>query len=356
MDRIELLKVINEHTSFTTMLYELMKSLLETLDVKYHTIECRTKTIESLEEKVGRKNIKDTQKEITDISGIRIILYYVEDIDKVVDLVKNNFTIDERNSVNKANLYNSNEFGYLSVHYIVTLDSKRNILPEWKYFSKLKAEIQIRTVLQHSWASISHELTYKKSYEIPKELERKLFRLAGLFELADEQFLKIKEEHNSLKNRMQETSTENIKKSEINLLTLKYYIFEKEYTICNTIEKIALEAGFVNAAFVGGWSGEDEDTISNLVMIADILGYKFVNEIEKNLQLKIEDIKLYFIELKKMYQYWMGYRHFYFEFAMLFLLDIEQFEEFSARGGSGWGSDSLVQMKNATIKIKNSKQ
>ena len=352
MDRIELQKVINEHTSFTTMLYELIKSLLATLDVKYHTIEHRTKTIESLEEKIGRKNITDTKKEIMDISGIRIILYYQEDVDKVVDLVKNNFAIDEKNSINKADLYNSNEFGYLSVHYIVTLDDKRNKLPEWNLFSELKAEIQIRTVLQHSWASISHQLMYKKNYEIPKELERKLYQLAGLFELADEQFLNIKHQHNSLKERIKNeitTETENI---EINLLTLKYAL-EKESGIGDIIEKIAVEAGWDNKE--SDFKQENvNDDLSDINLISDILGYKFMNEIEENLKLKIEDLKLYFIEFNKEFDNkGNGVKSFLFVLAMLFLLNNEQLQIFNTRSNMNWKFTQMINAKNNINKMPN---
>ena len=347
MERIELQKIITEHTLFTTMLFELIKSLLETLDIKYHTIEHRTKTIESLEEKIVRKNIRDIKEEVMDISGIRIILYYQEDVDKVVDLIKNNFIIDEKNSINKVDLYDSNEFGYLSVHYIVTLGNNRNVLPEWKNYSELKAEIQIRTVLQHSWASISHELIYKKKYEIPKKLARKLYQLAGLFELADEQFSNIKEEHNLLKEQIRNESTINeIENSEINLLTLKYG-FEKESSISNTIEKIALEAGFKSHR------KKHDESFSEIAFISDILGYKFVNEIEKNLRSKIEYLQLYFKELIKLSSVpWYGSKSFYLTLAMLLLLDDEQLNQFNKK--NKWDANIFNRVQKAINTIKNS--
>lgn len=349
MDKIELQKLTNEHKPFTTKLNDLMEDLLSDSNVKYHLIEHRTKTIESLEKKIADKNIKNIREDIMDISGIRIILYYQEDVNKVVDLVKNNFTIDEKNSMDKANLYNSNEFGYLSVHYIVTLDNKRNKLPEWKNFSKLKAEIQIRTVLQHSWASMSHGLIYKNKYGIPKELERKLYRLAGLFELADEQFLKIKEEHNSLNERMKnKTTPEKIENIEINLLTLKY-AFEKESSISNTIEKIALEAGFENSK--NNREERNNRNLSHIALISDMLRYKFVNEIEENLQLKVKDLKLYFIELTKDTTLpWLGNKEFYLLLSMLFLLNIKQLEEFSVK--SRWNNSYFLHVKKTIISMK----
>ena len=194
MEKDKLRELISKHKLFTPIISELIKSLLISEEIKFHVVECRTKEIHSLEQKISRKKIQ-TLKSITDLSGIRIILYYQDDVDKVNSLLRKNFKIDESNSIDKAEILETNEFGYLSVHYIVQLDSKRNKLPEWKSYSKLKAEVQVRTVLQHSWASISHELSYKRKIEIPKGLSRKLFRLAGLFELADEQFMLIRDEH-----------------------------------------------------------------------------------------------------------------------------------------------------------------
>ena len=348
MDREGLEKLIIEHTAFTKTLYEFLNSLLAISNIRYHTIESRTKTIESLEGKIVLKNIRNVKDEITDISGIRIILYYKEDVDKVTDLVKSNFKIDEKNSINKANLYDDNEFGYLSVHYIVSL-------PALHAFSTLKAEIQIRTVLQHSWASISHELTYKKNYEIPKELKRKLYRLAGLFELADEQFSKIKEEHNSLEEWMKnESATEKTENSEINLLSLKYN-FENKYSISNEIERIALDAGFKNTSVTEEYNNRQ---LSRVALISDILGYKLVNEIEKNLKLKIGDLKLYFIELINNYSAhysllnWYGCKSFYLILAMLFFLNIEQLNEFSER--SEWNNEYFDFVKEAISKMNNS--
>jgi len=353
MERIELQKIINEHAMFTTTLYELIKSLLVASDIKYHAIENRTKSIENLEEKIVRKKISNVKHEIMDISGIRIILYYQEDVDSVVDLIKDNFTIDEKNSINKANLYNSNEFGYLSVHYIITLDNKRRELPEWKNFAELKSEIQIRTVLQHSWASISHELTYKKNYEIPKELERKLYRLAGLFELADEQFSNIKEKHNLLKERIKHESSTKIDNSEINLLTLKYG-FEKESNIINAIEKIALESGFES---IDKSIQDDNEDISDIAFLSDMLGYKVFNEIEINVNKNLEELKLFFeaLFIKKSEKgesgKWFGSRYFFITLSMLFLLNEEQLYRFNEK--NKWDIGIYNRIIEAINRVKN---
>jgi ppGpp synthetase/RelA/SpoT-type nucleotidyltranferase len=186
------------YEDFNERIKDLLKSLIEENKIKYHLIETRTKSLESFKEKIERKSNKYSNpiEEITDLAGIRIIVYYQDDVARIEEIIKNEFIVDDQNSFDKGKLLKTNEFGYQSVHYVVSLSFDRAKLSEWKKYSKFKIEIQIRTVLQHSWASISHELEYKKSYEIPTILQRRLFRLASLIELDDEEFKKSKDQHN----------------------------------------------------------------------------------------------------------------------------------------------------------------
>jgi putative GTP pyrophosphokinase len=82
------------------------------------------------------------------------------------------------------------QFGYESVHYVLRLGENRAKLPEWKQFRGLRAEVQVRTALQHAWAAIDHKLRYKRarSEALPPSLQRDLFRLSALLELADKEF------------------------------------------------------------------------------------------------------------------------------------------------------------------------
>lgn len=347
MTKAEIQTLTNKHAMFTNMLFELIKSLLNSSETKYHVIEKRTKTIESLEEKIIRKEISNIQDEITDITGLRIILYYQDDVDKIINLIKDNFIIDLKNSTNKADLYSSNEFGYLSIHYIITLDDKRNKLPEWETYSKLKAEIQIRTVLQHSWASISHELTYKKDYEIPKELQRKLFRLAGLFELADEQFLKIRDEHDSLKKTIEKISqSKEIESEKINLLTLGFS-FKKTNSIYLNIEDIALNAGFLTRKK----NVPDEKYLSEIILASDMLGLSKIIEIEDILNSNIEKLKLYFkLLISNSKTTWHGDIGFFNLLAILYLLNDQQLNEF--REKTSWSPDIFQSVTQAIHSIK----
>jgi putative GTP pyrophosphokinase len=112
---------------FTKKLKRLIRDLLETDGIKYHLIEGRTKSVESFEEKAFKrgKHYDDPIREITDLSGIRIIVYYSDDVEKVANLIKSEFMVDWENSVDKGLLLKPNEFGYRSVHYVVSLSRAR---------------------------------------------------------------------------------------------------------------------------------------------------------------------------------------------------------------------------------------
>ena len=328
------------------MLSELLKSLLSSYNIKYHVVEHRTKSIESVEEKITRKEIENINQ-LTDISGLRIILYYQDDVDQVLKMIKDNFKIDEKNSINKAELYSSNEFGYLSLHSIVTLDNKRNKLPEWKNYSLLKAEIQIRTVLQHSWASISHELTYKKNYEIPNELQRRLFRLAGLFELADEQFLKIRDEHLKLNSAIKEISlSDKIESEKINLLTLKYSI-DKDKSIYQQIEQIAWDAGFEKSIA----DNEKEKYLSDIILTAELLDLEYIKDIENLLKENKDKISIYLKEVRTITPTkWLGSRSFLNLISLLYFLNDKQLDQYFSN--TSWSAEMFAKVRSSLKKVK----
>jgi ppGpp synthetase/RelA/SpoT-type nucleotidyltranferase len=157
-------------------------------------IEHRAKTVDSFLGKLDRKGqkYKNPLEEVTDLAGLRVITYYLEDVDRVSKLIRREFTIDEERSGDKADELDPDRFGYRSMHFVVTLGDSRKGLPEWAALRSLKAEIQVRTATQHAWAALEHKLRYKSMDNTAPDIARRLFRLSALFELADEQFAEVK--------------------------------------------------------------------------------------------------------------------------------------------------------------------
>ena len=171
----------------------ILNSAFEKAGIVVASIESRVKSYGSLEGKLRLKGSKyHSLADITDILGIRIITYYIDDVDKVASFVERLFNVDWENSVDKRKLLETDSFGYLSLHYICSIDS-------FPY----RFEIQMRTLLQHAWANMDHDTGYKSGVEIPARYLRSMSRLAGLLELVDEEFSKIRTELSDYRRKVQ---------------------------------------------------------------------------------------------------------------------------------------------------------
>ncbi|HOP47981.1 MAG TPA: RyR domain-containing protein [Desulfobacteraceae bacterium] len=132
----------------------------------------------------------DPVNEFTDLCGGRVITQTQQEVDRICHFIQENFEIDWANSEDKRGMLRPDQFGYLSVHYIVQLGNLETLMgvsvPE--KIGGLKAEIQVRTLLQHAWADISHDHLYKHQFEVPGHWQRDMARLAAVLESADKEF------------------------------------------------------------------------------------------------------------------------------------------------------------------------
>ena len=173
--------------------YDTLKRTFAEAGLLVAAIEYRVKAEDSLAGKLELKGQKyRTLADITDIIGLRVITFYIDDVDKVASAVERLFTVDWENSVDKRKIHEIDSFGYLSLHYIC---SKKGF--------PYRFEIQMRTLLQHAWANMNHDTGYKSGVEVPKEYLRNMSRLAGMLELADEQFSIIRNDLADYRRRVQ---------------------------------------------------------------------------------------------------------------------------------------------------------
>lgn len=180
------------YAAFGRKLVELLQDALS--GIHLHSIYFRVKDLERLEEKLSREGKHyGSLREVTDLLGIRVVTYFADDVDRVVEMIDQEFTVDTAHSVDKRSTTEADRFGYLSVHKVVQFSDRRLALPEYRRYEGLFAEIQIRSILQHAWAEIEHDLGYL-AHEMPPHLRRKFSILSGMLELVDEEFKELRDE------------------------------------------------------------------------------------------------------------------------------------------------------------------
>ncbi|TET00621.1 MAG: hypothetical protein E3J90_03870 [Promethearchaeota archaeon] len=201
-DRVEIIREINlfkecrkDFVKYAEILELILKKIAKNISPE-SIVQTRAKEVTSFAEKIQRpgkaeKYGPNPVEELTDLCGGRIILPTLDDVKKCCQIIEENFKIHWEDSEDKLDTLDEDQFGYLSHHYIVQLipDSiyLQDIdLPNEIY--QLKAELQIRTLLQHCWSVIQHDNLYKPSIKIPDKIKRQFHRIAAILEDADLEF------------------------------------------------------------------------------------------------------------------------------------------------------------------------
>lgn len=149
----------------------------------------RVKKISSILDKMQKKNIaiEEIEDRIADMAGIRIMCQFVEDIEKVVEIIHSRTDMEvvkEKDYIN-----NMKDSGYRSYHMIIyydvyTLDGTKRI----------QAEIQIRTMAMDFWATIEHSLQYKYKGNMPDHIKEKLLRASDAITILDQEMSSVRDE------------------------------------------------------------------------------------------------------------------------------------------------------------------
>lgn len=158
----------------------------------------RVKTISSILDKMQKKRIDFSELEdrLEDIAGIRIICQFVEDIPKVVGMIRERTDMKILHEKNYVDHVKSS--GYRSYHLIIEYEVHIMDGPK-----KIQAEIQVRTMGMNFWSTIEHSLQYKYKQNIPEHLKEKLLRSAEAIVLLDQVMSQVREEIMDAQNSMQ---------------------------------------------------------------------------------------------------------------------------------------------------------
>lgn len=184
---------------------EFLLSILVSKGIVPHSITSREKDPDELREKISREGEDPDAlyNGITDLAGVRIIAYFPSDVDKIAPLIEKEFNLDSKHSMDKRLSSDPAIFGYASVHFVAEFKPEMLKLPEYAFFDKMKCEIQVRTILQHAWAEIEHDIVYKSPGEIPFRVRRRFACLAGLLEIADREFESLRQDEMAVRQAIQ---------------------------------------------------------------------------------------------------------------------------------------------------------
>ncbi len=217
--------------------HSMLDDIINELDIGVLTIEHRVKSEKSLVGKIERSGgYYNTFEELTDILGCRIVCFLSDEIDTIGKKIEEFFVIDWENSSDKRALIKEDAFGYLSLHYICSLPFGQQWPDE---ICGKKFEIQIRTILQHAWAVIEHDIGYKSDFGVPGDISRQFARIAGILELADDEFIRARDAMvgytEDIRQRIARNEADDMR---INMISLKEYVM-KNPRMQSLIEEIA---------------------------------------------------------------------------------------------------------------------
>ncbi len=260
-----------------------VSQMLAVAGLNIHHITGRVKKPGSLADKLRRKPGRYASLgDVTDLVGVRVITYFESDVNVVSRLLEGHFEVDWNNSSDKSKMHDPDRFGYMGVHYVVQTD------PRVPAFSELRLvgsvfEIQIRSILQHAWAEIEHDLGYKNREAVPREVSRRFYRLAGLLEMADEEFMVIARMSRDYAANLPQRLQDDPDSLFIDLQSVKYLLTVAPVRVLD--ERVA-EA--LNVTLLVDWP--DPERPQRLTSLLQYVGVYSVGHLQKELLRREEEV------------------------------------------------------------------
>ena len=266
-------------------------------------VQARAKDISSFAGKIARRQDKyaDPINQFTDLCGARVIVGYKDQIEPVCNFIRRHFEIDEANSEDVIRRLGVEKFGYAGVHLIVTVRNREEFSDAQEALleavtgetrriafethlarlaerrteqecresglplgSRFKAEIQVRTLLQHAWAECAHDRVYKSDFELPGRWRRDINRIAAALEEADESFVRAIHGVESYRTYYGAYLTRQQRKDELTRLEAVLKYDPDDAHLAQRIARLALSvedwdrAGKTLAGFVAAWERSEK--------------------------------------------------------------------------------------------------
>jgi ppGpp synthetase/RelA/SpoT-type nucleotidyltranferase len=206
----------HHYQEYATYLEPILKEICHKL-APLAMVSARPKGIPSFAEKILRKRKQyqdpnDPQRpdplvRLTDLCGGRIIAQTADQVSAICGFIETHFDIDWPNSEDVSQRLKPTEFGYRSVHYIIQIDPAKlaaagillqppagilgPVCPDVPEPVRLKAEVQVRTLLEHASADIAHDLIYKTDVKVPARICREFARISATLEATDQDFKRL---------------------------------------------------------------------------------------------------------------------------------------------------------------------
>ncbi len=174
---------------------ETTKSLIEKClrsdGIQFQYVQARVKNRDKLKAKyLDSRKVYRQLDDITDQAAFRVITYYEDEVDRVAEVIKREFEIDPKNSVDKRDA-DPEKFGYYALNYVCRYLGTRTKHVEYRGFEGISCEIQITSILRHAWSEIEHPW-YDLKDAFPHNIKRRFARMAALLEIAESEFLSLR--------------------------------------------------------------------------------------------------------------------------------------------------------------------
>ncbi len=271
-------------------------------------LKYRIKKKDSIEEKLEKKDLPITIENIrllNDVVGARIVCSFLDDMENVIEFIKQDPEIKILNCKNYIDTPKQN--GYMSYHMNIELP----VLFQGK-IEQVKAEIQIRTIAMDMWASLEHKIWYKKGIELPYEMCTEINKIAIFSQKIDERlndlaktasFREIKQKNNTsfMNNAQYEKDHWKYEKA-LQYMEVITQTIEDEYRENNEVNPIEHVKGRIKSIdSINSKLQRESKNLKSIENINDIVGFRIVCSFKSDIP-KIVDLLKRSSTLKVFYE------------------------------------------------------